>query len=142
MKKRLSLILTLLLALVVQVTFAQQKQVTGTVSDQEGMPLPGVNVLVKDTSRGTMTDFDGNYSIEVSVGETLVFSFLGFETVEHVVGTNSQINVQLGEDAAVLEEVVVEEKEPHPPAGVPEEENSVFPEAWFGKNRIPRLPQR
>lgn len=107
MKKRLSLILTLLLALVVQVTFAQQKQVTGTVSDQEGMPLPGVNVLVKDTSRGTMTDFDGNYSIEVSVGETLVFSFLGFETVEHVVGTNSQINVQLGEDAAVLEEVVV-----------------------------------
>src|SRR5690606_7949278 len=101
------LILTLLLALVVQVTFAQQKQVTGTVSDQEGMPLPGVNVLVKDTSRGTMTDFDGNYSIEVSVGETLVFSFLGFETVEHVVGTNSQINVQLGEDAAVLEEVVV-----------------------------------
>jgi len=107
MKKRLSLILTLLLALVVQVTFAQQKQVTGTVTDEGGMPLPGVNVLVKDTDRGTQTDFDGNYSLSAETGETLVFSFLGFETAEVTVGASSTYNVSLGEDAAILDEVIV-----------------------------------
>jgi len=107
MKKRLSLILTLLLALVVQVTFAQQKQVTGTVSDEQNMPLPGVNVLVKNTNRGTQTDFDGNYSISAAEGEVIVFSYLGFATAERTVGASNTINVSLTEDAAALEEVVV-----------------------------------
>lgn len=107
MKNRLSGILTLLLALVVQITFAQQRTVTGTVTDGDGLPLPGVNVLVKDTSRGTQTDFDGNFSISASVGETVVFSYLGFETTEMVVDESARLNVSLSEDASELDEVIV-----------------------------------
>src|SRR5690606_18314050 len=108
MKKRLSGILTLLLALVVQVTFAQQqKTISGTVVDPQGMPLPGVNVFVKDTTRGTQSDFDGNYSIDAADGEILTFSYLGFQTAEIVVGANATINVTMSEDSAVLEEVIV-----------------------------------
>ena len=107
MKKRLSGILTLLLVLVVQIAFAQDKTITGTVTDGTGMPLPGVNVVVQNTTRGTQTDFDGNYTISASEGEVLVFSYLGFTTVNYTVGTTSRIDVTLSEDAAQLEEVVV-----------------------------------
>lgn len=68
------------MALMVQISFAQQKTVTGTVTDGAGMPLAGVNVIVQDTNRGTQTDFDGAYSISVAQGEELVFSYLGFDT--------------------------------------------------------------
>lgn len=107
MKNKFSGILTLLLALVVQITFAQEQMVTGTVTDDGGMPLPGVNVLVKGTTRGVQTDFDGLYSIEASQGEVLVYSFLGMKTQEMTVGTATQYNVVLAPDAAQLEEVVV-----------------------------------
>lgn len=108
MKTKFSGILTLLLALVVQITFAQeQKLITGTVTDDSGMPLPGVNVIVKGTTRGQQTDFDGNYSIEASTGEVLVFSFLGMKTAEYTVANNDNIDVVLQQDAAQLEEVVV-----------------------------------
>jgi TonB-linked SusC/RagA family outer membrane protein len=107
MKRRLSGILTLLLALVVQVTFAQQQTITGTVTDGQGLPLPGVNVLVDGTNRGTQTNFDGDYSIQATQGETLIFSYLGFETVEYVVGNVPTIDLTLTEDAAELDEVVV-----------------------------------
>lgn len=107
MKKSLNGVLTLLLALLVQVAFAQEKLVTGTVTDPQGMPLPGVNVIVKDTNRGTQTDFDGNYSISASEGEVLSFSFLGFESIDYTVGNVSRIDVQLSENAAELDEVVV-----------------------------------
>ncbi len=84
-----------------------QKTVTGTVSDNSG-PLPGASVIVKGTSRGTTTDFDGNYTIEVPSGETiLVFSFLGFTNKEVTVGNQTTINVTLEEDAESLDEVVV-----------------------------------
>src|SRR5690606_14287610 len=93
---------------VVQVTFAQQqKTISGTVVDPQGMPLPGVNVLVKDTNRGTQTDFDGNYTIEAAEGETLAFSYLGFQTAEMVVGSIATIDVTMSEDSAVLEEVII-----------------------------------
>lgn len=59
MKTKFSGILTLLLAFVVQLTFAQEKTVSGTVSDESGLPLPGVNIIVKGTTNGTQTDFDG-----------------------------------------------------------------------------------
>ena len=62
----------LLLALVVQITFAQEKTISGTVSDETG-PLPGVNVIVKGTNNGTQTDFDGNYMLKSNVGDVLVF---------------------------------------------------------------------
>ena len=107
MKRRLSGILTLLLALVAQVAFAQQQTITGTVTDGQGLPLPGVNVLVEGTNRGTQTDFEGEYSIEAVEGETLVFSYVGFETVDYIIGDIREIDVTLTEDAAQLDEVVV-----------------------------------
>lgn len=107
MKNRLSGILTLLLALVVHISYAQQQTITGKVTDGEGLPLPGVNVVVQGTNTGTQTDFDGNYSIQASQGEVLVFSFVGFETVEYTVGNVDVIDLTLTEDAAELDEVVV-----------------------------------
>lgn len=107
MKTKFSGILTLLLAFVVQLTFAQEKTISGTVSDDTGLPLPGATVLVKGTSSGTSTDFDGKYSIKVNSGDVLVFSFVGYATQEITVGSSSSINLSLEEDAESLEEVVV-----------------------------------
>ena len=86
---------------------AQEKNVSGTVTDQDGLPLPGVSILVVGTSVGTQTDFDGNYSIMASVGGTLRFSYIGQKTVERTVGSSAVINVQMQEDAQVLAEVVL-----------------------------------
>jgi len=86
---------------------AQEKTVTGTVTDQDGVPLPGVNIVVKGTVRGTQSDFDGNYALQASTGDVLVFSYLGQRTLERSVGDASTINVQMQEDASQLEEVVV-----------------------------------
>ncbi len=109
MKKRLSGILTLLLALVVQIGFAQQEQQTlrGTVTDADGLPLPGVNIIVEGTQKGTQTDFDGEYSILAGSNDILVFSYVGFETLKQRVGNSTVIDATLSADAAELEEVVV-----------------------------------
>jgi len=107
MKTKFSGILTLLLAFVVQISFAQGKIISGTASDQSGMPLPGVNIIVKGTTNGTQTDFDGNYSITANVGDVLVFSYVGLKTVEQTVGAANTINVRMEEDTSVLDEVVV-----------------------------------
>ena len=102
MRTKFSGILTLLLAFVVQLTFAQEKTVSGTVTDNTGLPLPGVNIIVKNTSNGTQSDFDGNYTLQVNVGETLVFSYVGFKTVEQAVtAASNTYSVQMDEDAAV-----------------------------------------
>ncbi len=103
MKSNFTRFLTLLLALIVQISFAQQQTVTGTVTDDEGLPVPGVNILIKGTNTGTQSDFDGNYSIGAQQGQVLTFSFVGFEKQEVTVGTSNTINVtmsageQLGE---------------------------------------------
>jgi TonB-linked SusC/RagA family outer membrane protein len=81
--------------------------VTGKVVMEDGEALPGVNILVKGTGRGTTTDADGNYSIMANEGETLVFSFIGYATQEIAVGARSVINVQLLPDAQSLNEIVV-----------------------------------
>lgn len=107
MKRGLQGLLTLFLVFLAQFAFAQEQLVTGTVTDEQGMPLPGVNVVVENTNRGVQTDFDGNYSIEASPGEVLVFSYLGFASERRAVGNDRIVNVQLGEDAAELDEVVV-----------------------------------
>ena len=107
MEKRLNGILTLLLVFVVHLSFAQEKTVTGTVTDQDGIPLPGVNVLVKGTSRGVQTDFDGNYAVTASQGEVLVYSFIGLETAEKTIGSAAKINVVLQQGAAELQEVII-----------------------------------
>ncbi|MBT9187919.1 SusC/RagA family TonB-linked outer membrane protein [Zobellia russellii] len=100
-------LLTLFLALIVQISFAQNKSITGTVSDQDGLPLPGVNIVVQGTTSGTQTDFDGNYAISASEGQSLVFSYIGYKNETRAVGASSSINVQLQEDAQALQEVVV-----------------------------------
>ena len=87
--------------------FAQDMEVSGTVTDENGVPLLGANVIVKGTSRGVQTDFDGNYAILASKGDVLVFSFLGMESVEHLVQDNTLINAVLSTDASQLKEVVV-----------------------------------
>ena len=106
MKTKFNGILTLLLALVVQVSFAQEKTVSGTVKDKDGS-LPGVSVLIKGTTTGTDTDFDGKYSIKTKSGDVLVFSYLGYESVERTVGSAATINVTMKEGGEVLEEIVV-----------------------------------
>ena len=106
MKTKLSGIMTLLLAFVVQITFAQEQAITGTVSDETG-PLPGVSVIIKGTSTGTETDFDGNYSITTNTGDVLKFSFVGMTTKEVIVGASNTINVVLQADNNVLEEIVL-----------------------------------
>lgn len=106
MKTKFNGILTLLFALLMQITFAQEKTVTGKVSDASG-PLPGVTVLIKGTKTGTQTDFDGNYSIRANTGAVLQFSFVGMKTVEQTAGSSNTINIVMQEDSQALEEVVV-----------------------------------
>jgi TonB-dependent starch-binding outer membrane protein SusC len=92
------------LLLCVNVTFSQN--VSGVVSDSKG-PLPGVSILIKGTTNGTQTDFNGTYSIKGAKNETLVFSYIGFKTQEVSVGSKSTINVQMVEESNKLSEVVV-----------------------------------
>ncbi|MEN8913530.1 MAG: TonB-dependent receptor plug domain-containing protein, partial [Polaribacter sp.] len=107
MKTKFNGILTLLLAFVVQITFAQEKTISGTVSESSGT-LPGVSVVIKGTNKGTETDFDGKYSIKVNNGAVLVFRYLGYSAVEKTVGASNTINVTLSVDEDnVLEEVIV-----------------------------------
>ena len=107
MKTKFSGILTLLLAFVVHLTFAQEKTVSGTVSDNNSLPLPGATVIVKGTTTGVSTDFDGNYLISTNVGDALIFSYVGYASQTIVVGaTANTINVILQPDNE-LEEIVV-----------------------------------
>ncbi len=85
-----------------------QQEITGAVIDENGLPLPGVNVVEKGTQNGAMTDFDGNYYIMISSKDAvLVFSSIGFETQEIAVGVQSQINLSMSTSVASLNEVVV-----------------------------------
>ncbi len=107
MKKKLGFLLTPLLVFFMNFSYAQEKTVSGTVTDQNSLPLPGVSIIVVGTTTGTQSDFDGNYTINVSEGETLRFSYIGQKTTEQVVGTSNTINVQMDEDAEALDEVIV-----------------------------------
>ena len=107
MKTKFNVILTLLLVFVVQVSFAQEKKVSGTVSDNEGLPLPGATVVVSGTNSGVSTDFDGNYSIVANTGDVLSFSFVGYTTQKVKIETNNVINVVLAADNSLDEVVVV-----------------------------------
>ena len=106
MKTKFNGILTLLLALVVQISFAQTKTISGTVSDSSG-PLPGVSVIVKGTTSGAETDFDGNYTLNAKEGDVLTFRYLGYKTTSKTIGASSTLNVTLEEGGEILDEVVV-----------------------------------
>jgi len=108
MKNNLTFYLTLLLTLVLQITFAQQKVVTGVVTEAgTGEPIPGVNVYVKGTKRGAATDFDGKYVIKAKQGDILEFSYLGYKTTTRKVGSSNTINVEMASDKNELETVVI-----------------------------------
>lgn len=87
--------------------FGQANLVEGTVTDETGQELPGVNVVVKGVPGGTITEVDGAYQITARQGDTLVFSFIGYATVEIPVGAQSRIDVKMGPDIQVINEVVV-----------------------------------
>ncbi|WP_343487869.1 SusC/RagA family TonB-linked outer membrane protein [Allomuricauda sp. d1] len=107
MRSKLTWVLTPLLVLCLSFSFAQEKTISGNVTDQNGLPLPGVSIVVVGTSSGTQTDFDGNYSIAADVGQVLRYSYIGQATVDRTVGSANTIDVQMQEDAQALEEVVV-----------------------------------
>ncbi|RXJ44579.1 SusC/RagA family TonB-linked outer membrane protein [Gelidibacter gilvus] len=108
MKLKLTWLMTLFMAFVMQFSFAQEKTVSGTVTSlSDGFPLPGVSIIVKGTTRGVQTDFDGNYSISVRAGETLAFSFVSMKSTEVVVGASNTYNVTMEEDIAALDEVII-----------------------------------
>ena len=106
MKTKFNGFLTLLLALMVQISFAQEKTISGTVSDSSGS-LPGVSVLIKGTSKGVETDFDGKYTLKAKSGAVLVYRYLGYKTTEKTIGASSVINVTLVEGGEILDEIVV-----------------------------------
>lgn len=106
MRTKFSGILTLLMAFTVQLTFAQQT-ISGTVTDDQNLPLPGVNIVIKGTTTGTQSDFDGNYTINANAGQTLVFTYVGFATQERSVTastTRVDLQMQAGEE---LTQVIV-----------------------------------
>ncbi|MGB5464291.1 MAG: TonB-dependent receptor [Aureibaculum sp.] len=105
MKHKLHLLITLFLAFVVQFSFGQTRNITGKVTDDTG-PLPGVSIIIKGTTTGAETDFDGNYAINANTGDVLVFSFVGMKSEERRVGAANVINVKLIADN-ILEEVIV-----------------------------------
>ena len=99
--------LLLLLLAVLPLSVIAQSPVEGAVTDQEGLPLPGVNIQVKGTSKGTQSDFDGNFSIALSSGDTVVFSYVGFTTQEIAYTSQTSLKISMQNDAAALDEVVV-----------------------------------
>jgi len=112
MKLNISMFRKLLLLLVMVSSFtmtqAQEKAVTGTVTDaNDGMGIPGVSVIVKGTTTGTSTDIDGRFSISADASSTLVFSFIGYLSQEILVGDQTNLNIVLGTNTENLSEVVV-----------------------------------
>lgn len=85
---------------------AQEKSISGVVVDADGVPVPGASVIVKGTSKGTVTNVDGEFSLPVPATATLVFSFVGMKTEEVVVGNKTSVNVVLSEESIGIEEVV------------------------------------
>ena len=107
MKTKIKSVLTLLFMLAMQFGVAQSGNISGMVTDQSGVPLPGATVLIKGSSTGTTTDFDGNFSIAAKSNNTLVVSFIGYLSKEVLVGNQTSINVKLTEDSQQLDEVII-----------------------------------
>ena len=106
MRSKFKWIFTLLLALSMQFAFAQEKTVSGVVSDATGS-LPGANVSVKGSARGVQTDLEGRYAIRANQGDVLLISFTGMESTSAKVGASNTINIKMQSSSSELEEVVV-----------------------------------
>lgn len=106
--KNLKIVLFLVALLTFSMGYAQQKTITGKVTDAgNGEPLPGVTIVVKGTTNGTITNFDGAFSLNTEEGQTLAFSFIGYTPQEVLVGSSNVINLELAQSMENLEEVVV-----------------------------------
>lgn len=106
MKTRKKMFLMIVFAFLAQLSFGQQKTVTGVVKDETGL-LPGVTVTNKSDRKSSATDFDGKYAIKADEGDILTFSFVGYSTKSIAVSQSNKIDVVLTNDAKVMEEVVV-----------------------------------
>ena len=106
MKPKFTMIL-MLLALGVQLLDAQQKTISGTVSDENGLPLPGATVLISGTSTGTSTDFDGKYQLTANIGDKLEISYVGYSTQSVNVGASNFYNIVMQSDNTLDEVVIV-----------------------------------
>jgi TonB-dependent starch-binding outer membrane protein SusC len=107
-RKKLKVFLFLAAVLITSAGYAQLKTISGKVTDAgNGEMLPGVSVVVKGTTKGTATNFDGDYKIDVEANQTLIFSFIGYTPQEVVVGNENVINMKLAQTIESLEEVVV-----------------------------------
>ncbi len=104
MKQKLSILLLFLL--ITSISFAQQT-ITGIVTAVDNQPLPGVTILLKGTTTGTTTDFDGNFSIEAPSNGVLIFSYIGFLTQEAAINNQTKLSITLKEDISRLDEVIV-----------------------------------
>ena len=105
--KIILLFITAVFALMYTSGYAQEKTVKGMVTDPSGLPIPGANVVIKGTQAGTSTDFDGTYSINVSFGDILVYTYTGSKTEEKTIGQSNVYTIILKEDSGLLDEVVV-----------------------------------
>ena len=104
----LALLLVIVFSSFTAINLEAQNRISGVVTDESGMPLPGVTILQKGTTRGASTDFEGNYSIDLTEGENiLVFSYLGFKTVEIAINGRTTVNATLVGDVESLDEVVL-----------------------------------
>ena len=108
MRSKFKWIFTLLVAMTMQFSFAQEKTITGVVQDAQGSAVAGANVTVQGSSRKTQSDFDGKYSIKASTGDVLVYSFVGMQEIRRTVGAATTITVKLPTIAKELNEVVIQ----------------------------------
>ena len=101
-------LLLLAIALLNISLYAQDSfQLKGTVSDANNVPIPGANIVIANSTKGTSTDFDGNYEITVKKGDVLNFSYIGYVNQQVVIVNQKTVNITLTEDASQLDEVVV-----------------------------------
>lgn len=107
MIKMKQIMLALMMVFTAQVSLAQVKTIKGLVSDQNGLPLPGVSIIIQGTKTAAQSDYDGKYTIQASAGDVLAFSYIGIKTKTVTVGTSPTVNVVLAQDTQNLNEVVV-----------------------------------
>jgi len=106
MKEKFKILLLLFMFLVSQ-AFGQPRKITGTVTDDKGQPLPGVTVVLVGTTQGTITDFEGKYTLNATPGSQLKFSFVGFQDQIKTLGDELVVNVQMVSYTVAIDEVVV-----------------------------------
>ncbi|QXP59879.1 SusC/RagA family TonB-linked outer membrane protein [Olleya sp. HaHaR_3_96] len=106
MKTNLNRFLTLFLVMVASLSYAQERTISGMITDENGLPLPSATIVVQGTSVGSTSDFDGKYTIKASNGQVLNFSYVGYDSVDKTVTSSSTLNVSL-QPGNTLDEVVV-----------------------------------